>query len=264
MRTLLAALTLAKLQERTFTYIWPMNHKFSAHLNDAWGFRYRCISTDFSWVTRNPDVKFHDEHIDDLEAVAREREVWIRTLHGMRHPSLKAGWRKEFRALKPVPEVERRVRATWSKGLGDAPYVGVMIRAHPTAPPRTLQRSPVSWYLERMQGIVDRFPGIGFFLSADTPEVHEAVLKRFERVIVQDDKGVFNAAAGIQAAAADLYLLASASFVLQPYWSSFPEMARALADRRVGFVHSLSDGEPATACFDLPPPADPLRPFARA
>lgn len=208
-------------------------------------------------------MTFYDEQLADLDTVDKEHRVRIETMHEMRHPLLREAGREELRALRPVPEVERRVRETWSQGLGGVPYIAMMIRAHKASHRITLQRSPLEWYLGRMQDLADRFPGTPFFLSTDSPEAEETVRHRFDGIVVQRDKGDYNSAVGLQAAVADLYLLASASFVLQPYWSSFPAMARALADPRVQFVHALSENDFAGAPSDLPPPADPLRPFTR-
>ncbi|GAB4066369.1 hypothetical protein KHC28_25475 [Ancylobacter sonchi] len=263
MRTLVGALALAKMQGREFSYHWAIDHRFGAELSDLWEFPYRSLDDDLARDILKSGVALHNEQLADLEAVDGEAALFIKTIHEMRHPVLRESGRMELRRLDPVAEVRRRVLETWDKGLGAAPYVAVMIRAHAASHATTLRTSPLEWYVERMQELADRFSGLRFFLSTDSPEAQEAMLRRFGRVVVQDDKGGYNSKTGLQAAVADLYLLAAGSFVLQPYWSSFPAMSRALADPRVRFVDANSAAaEPPS--IDLPLPADPLRPYARA
>ena len=67
-----------------------------------------------------------------------------------------------------------------------------------------------------------------FFLSTDSPEVSEAVHRRFDRVHELPDKGGHNSRAGVQDGLCDLYLLASTHYILGSHWSSFSETAAML------------------------------------
>lgn len=265
MRALLGALALAKMQNRRFSYVWDVNDEFAAPITALWSFPYPEANRLLARVARKLGVPHYNETLQDLDAANRARHIQISTVHEMRHPLLCAQWKQELRALNPVASVADRIRKTWDKGLGQAPYASVMIRAHAASHETTKQRSPLDWFFGRMDEIVAANPGISFFLSTDSPDAERQVQQRFERVVVQEDKGGYNSLTGLQAAVADLYLLASSAYMLKPYYSSFPEMAQALAGPILR--HEDSETPPASrAALRLDGttmPDDPLKPSVR-
>ena len=66
----------------------------------------------------------------------------------------------------------RQVRAT----LPDH-YVGVQVRAAPTSHPSTAQKSPVAWFLARMDQHLRDDPGTQFFLSCDDPATERRIAR---------------------------------------------------------------------------------------
>jgi hypothetical protein len=262
MRALLGALVVAKLQNRRFFYVWEVNGQFAAPITALWSFPHLRANTYLADLAHRLGVRRYDESLQDLDTVNLQRHIQISTAREMRHPVLKEGWREELRALTPVEDVAKRVQETWEK-LDRHPYVGVMIRAHAKTHEKTKQRSPVDWYLGRMEEIATLCPDISFFLSTDSPEAQALVRQRFDRVIVQEDKGQYNSLTGLQAAVADLYLLASSAYMLKPYWSSFPAMAQALAGPLLRYEDSETPKSSPIPLGQVPMPSDPMRPSFR-
>ena len=108
-----------------------------------------------------------------------------------------------------------------------------MIRAHSVAHDATLRESPVEWYLSRIEEIRSERPELGLYVAADTDAAFVQVARRFPDCVGQTDKGAYNSRPALQAAVADLYLLAGSCHILGPHYSSFPELARVpLGERR--------------------------------
>ena len=255
MRALLGARALAELEHRDFAYVWPTGTPFGAHLTDLWECDLRRLPTAAHQVLRlrYPERDWSLRWLDE----ARDRSVWlVRTGHALVLPDGARAWPELLRELRPSGQVADRVTSVAATLTGE-PYVGVMVRAHPASHTETLRWSPVGWFVERMRRLEQAAPGVRFYLSCDVPELQQDLLDAFPGAVAQADKGGYNSRAGLVAAVVDLYLLAGATHLLGPYFSSFPELARHLAGPGLTLETSRS-GEPR----DLPlvTVADPLRP----
>ncbi len=100
-------------------------------------------------------------------------------------------------------------------------------------------------------------------LDAGWEVVQRFLKQHFDRVVVQENKGEFNSLEGLQAAVADLYLLASSIYMLKPYWSSFPEMAQALAGTDFLAEDSRSEDLFKDGKLNVKLPNDPIKPFLK-
>lgn len=257
-RVALGGLSLARWSGREFGYHWPVNADFGAAATDLWEFDHPSIS---QWQlalarTRHP-LRGHE--LTWLEEAKDETTWLIRTPHELNLPPDAQPWPELLRELKPVPAVAERITGFHGDYLAGAPYVGVMIRAAAQSHQATRDQSPVSWFSDQMAALREEQPGIGFFISCDVPSVAAELRERFDRCYFLSDKGDYNSRTALQASVADVYLLAGASLILGPHYSSFPELAHHLAGGRIELRTSQ---ERRGDSVRLSLVTDPLRPAA--
>lgn len=262
MRFTLSALSLAEAHGRGFSYAWPQSKLFKPALTELWEFDHPRISwSDAAELSKEVPYTVKSK---DLPEDAGTQPVWhFRSPHALALPEGATPWTERLRGLKPVKEIQDRATTLHGEHLRGAPYVGVMVRAHAKSHVKTLEASPVEWYLERMSELDAAYPGINFFLSCDVPEVQERIIKAFPNSVGQNDKGGYNSVEGVVAGVTDLYLLAASSYMIVPYWSSFPTMAWELADRKIVREHSRA-GRQDVNIAEVPMASNPLRPADRS
>ncbi|MCD2440997.1 hypothetical protein LQ757_01790 [Agromyces sp. SYSU K20354] len=263
MRVVLGAHVLAGLEGRSFAYVWPTGRGFGARLDELWAFDASRWPEALSRALA-PAFPYRDASLEWIDETARRQRVWqIRTPHALALPDDAPSWHTELRALQPVERVRRRVLDLFG-ACANRPYLGVMIRSHPVAHDATLQASPVEWYLGRIEEIRSVRPDLGLYVAADTDAAFTRVARRFPDCFGQTDKGAYNSRRALQAAVADLYLLAASCHILGPHYSSFPELAQHLAGPAVALETSAS--APWTR-FEAQPELSvgtPLRPELRS
>lgn len=263
MRFTLSAKSLSEFAGRDFSYVWPITESFRPALTDLWMFDEH---SEMSWSDSVELARTHpfvDHSYDFLGSEASDSEVWhVRSGSALNLRPPASPWAQGLRDLDPVPWITKRVRDIHKGNFDSHPYVGVMIRAHVLSHAKTLEASPVSWYLDRMKEIQANQPDVRFFLSCDVVKAQEEVLRAFPDAVAQSDKGVYNSAEGVKSSVVDLYLLGSANHMLVPYWSSFPDLAWELSDRKIS--KETSRTMPVDAKLDFSSTAlDPLKPFLR-
>lgn len=264
LRVVLGCKSLADLERRRFYYVWPTGPRFGPTFPELWQFDGRTVSraTSRLLARRYPYV---DETLSWLDDAKRRERLWqIRTGSDIELPPQARPWQAELRSLVPSHEIASSVTRQFDEQLRGAPYVGVMIRAHTVAHSKTLDASPVEWFLARMHDVRQHHPGVRFFVSCDVAEVQQRVLAEIPHCYAQHDKGGYNTVEGVRAAVCDLYLLASASHLIGPHFSSFVEMAVHLADGRVRLETSASGGAPGIDLDAAGIVEDPLRPSVRS
>jgi hypothetical protein len=242
MRVVLGARSLAEYEGRSFAYVWPTGHEFGARLDELWEFDAPRWSEARSRALAAVSP-YRDGSLVWLDDEALREGVWqIRTPHALALPAGAADWTAALRELEPVPEVRERIAAL-AAASDSRPYLGVMIRAHTIAHDATLRESPVEWYLDRIAEIRAARPDLGLYVAADTDAAFERVAERFPDCAGQTGKGPYNSRSALQAAVADLYLLAGSCHILGPHYSSFPELARHLSDDAIALETSTSAPE---------------------
>lgn len=242
-RVVLGSRSLARLEGRAFFHTWHTGPEFGARFDELWQVDDRVVSRTTARLLslRYP---FRDEKLEWLDEKARARRVLlIRTPHALHLPTTAEPWEAQLQALRPIAAIGDRVRDFFSSRLAGAPYVGVMVRTHPNSHQATLRESPLDWYLGRMRDIRSERPGIQFFVSADTAEAQELIGRAIPGSHALVDKGGYNTRQALQSAVSDLYLLAGATHILGPHFSSFPELAQKLAGPRLALEtsHSAED-----------------------
>jgi hypothetical protein len=264
LRVTLGAKSLAEFEGREFYYVWPTGDRFGPRMSDLWHYQGRTLTraTSRLMARRWPYV---DESLTWLDDAKRAERIWqLRTGSELVLPAGARPWDDELRELRPVDAIAAAVSSAFDQHLADAPYVGVMIRAHQVSHARTREASPVDWFIKRMHEIRRESPDVRFFVSCDVLDVQRRVLSEVPGSWAQPDKGGYNTTEGVRAAVVDLYLLASASHLIGPHFSSFVEMAVYLSGRRLGLETSTSAVTgPAIDLAAAGRVRDPLRPAER-
>ena len=263
-RVVLGVRSLAELENRRFFYTWQTGREFGAGFEDLWQISESTIPQATARVL-SALYPFRDETLKWKDTLSGdERVLQIRTPHALHLPEHATPWERSLQELRPVEEIQDRVRQFFESHLAGQPYVGAMVRAHPRSHAATLSASPLDWYLERMHEIRRTWPEMQFFLSADTREAQEYLVSNMPGVHSLTEKGHYNTKEGLRSAVADLYLLASSGHLLGPHFSSFPEMAHKLAGADVRLETSRTSAhtrlEPGDALGSVD---DPTRPQVR-
>ncbi len=251
-RVVLGSLSVAELEHRDLYYVWPTGQRFGPSFTDLWEFREgRTVSRATSRLLARR-WQYLDEDVPAWLTERKRRElVWqIRTGSELVLPVGARPWADRFRALTPVTSIADRIRSEFEGHLRGRPYVGVMVRAHAVSHRKTLESSPVEWFVERMQQLRAADPDLRFFLSCDTPEVQERIAKEIGGCYGLRDKGAYNSTSGVRSAVCDLYLLAGAGHLIGPHFSSFVELARKLSGGRLALetpLHPISEVDVAAA-----------------
>ncbi|MFZ3452665.1 hypothetical protein [Arthrobacter sp. 7Tela_A1] len=257
MRFTLSALSLAQSMGRDFLYAWPQTDLFKPALTNLWHFDH----TEIPWAE---SVKINKTYpyVKDAEALNKADMVWhLRSGDAVTIPDGAPSWAQRLRELIPAAVIQERVIDTFQP-LAGAPYVGVSIRTNHMAHAKTLKMSPIEWYIGRMNEIRQSYSDVKFFISCDVPEVQERLIATYPESVALTDKGGYNSTEGVMASVVDTYLLASSSYILAPYWSSFPVLAWELSGRSIPIEDSCSgrkDFEIADSSLAL----NPLRPSDR-
>lgn len=261
MRFTLSALSLAHATGREFLYAWPQTEEFRPPLTRLWDFGETEITVqEASAIARDYP---YSRRVEDLPGDAGELETWcLRSGDTLTTPEGSLTWAERFRGLTPAEDIRDKVRGLHAEHFAGRPYVGVSIRAHEKSHSKTLEHSPVEWYVGRMSEMRAMNPDMKFFISCDVPEIQERIIREFPGSFGQDDKGGYNSAEGVVASVVDLYLLAASNYMLVPYWSSFPNMAWELAGRTIAKETSRA-GKMNINPLTVPLAIDPLKPSAR-
>lgn len=263
-RVTMGGANLAEHTHRHFFYVWPTGKDFGPTFQELWDYdRGHRINRATSRLLAKV-FPYTDETLVGLDQ-RQNSPLWqIRTGSEIELPAGVRPWQEDFRRLVPVPEIAVRVHEIFDQHFRGAPFVGVQIRAHTVAHSKTLQSSPVEWFERRMAELAEQNPGVPFYVSSDVQEIQDRLVAAHPCSYGQLDKGPYNSTQAVREAVVDLYLLASASHIIGPYYSSFVDLAKDLND-------NLTITENPVREFPVRPDiratglvTDPLRPFVRA
>jgi hypothetical protein len=262
MRFTLSALSLARAVGREFVYSWPKSQLFCSSLNQLWKFDEHEISWQESVEMENcfPSIS----RVSDLPVDHSLLPIWHFNSHNaLNLPKNAVPWGRQLRSLSPVKEIADRIKYIFNQYLIGKPYIGIMIRTHSLAHPITQNASPLEWYLKRMSELKAANPDVKFFISSDTPQAQDKIIQMFPNSFAQIDKGQYNSTQGLVSSVVDLYLLASSSYMLSPYYSSFPTLALKLCNGVITNEHSCDNFQVYLDITKVPLVRDPLFPAKR-
>lgn len=224
LRFTLSAAIAAKDLGRKFGYVWPTGELFGRKFVDLW--------------------QYEEE---ELPEVPKEVPIWDASSEPWKVPNgsfrVKSGnvvtvggdvnrWEKSLRELSLQPRIEEKVQTVFSEArLGE--FQGVQVRASQKSHSNTIASSPISWFERRLDKILHDSDD-KIYLSCDDKAAQNLLQRRApDRIVALDVPSGYNDGAALDKAVVDLYVLAQAKYLIGPHWSSFVELAWALADRRV-------------------------------
>lgn len=260
-RVTMGAANLAEHHDREFFYVWPTGKPFEPTFRELWHWNrghaiHRATSRAIAKV-----VPYVDETLVGLKDSA---PLWqIRTGSELELPAYVRPWQEDFRLLTPVDEIARRATDIFDEHFRGRPFIGVQIRAHKVSHSKTIESSPIEWFEARMAQLAEQNPGVPFYISSDVQEIQDRLVDRYPGSFGLRDKGPYNSTQAVRAAIVDLYLLASASHVIGPYFSSFVHLAEFLNEMSTVTENPVREfpAEPDITATGLV--ENPLRPFRR-
>lgn len=262
-RVVLGSRALARRENRSFSYVWPVDRRFGARFDELWRFDEPQTSPVRAALL-STRLGYRDHTLDWLGDGARQERTWlIRTAHALHLPDDTVAWEEDLRSLEPAREVADAVLGFHRGVLRSEPYLGVMVRAHTVSHEQTLTASPVQWYVDRLTALRREHPDLRIFISADDPAAQAVVESAVPGVFGLRDKGGYNTREGLVSAVTDLYLLAGSVHLIGPHFSSFPELAQKLAGDPLRLETSRTPPETAFDDSVLTWAQDPTRPHVR-
>lgn len=236
----LGVASVAAATDRKLQVYWPIDNLFACPVASIWtNFPGEVIEArDLPPIS--PDV------LTDWRTITPESwstiddpTVYLRGYGGIPQPVGSRLWGDLFRELELSSEVCELVERAWEQLPRHAGVLGVSMRVNELSHPKTKEHSPVEWYVAELERFSTTHPNAGIFLSCDEASVTERLMAQFPNIVAIDYPGEYNSARSVIKAVADLYILASATEIISPYWSSFPNMSYQLAGEQVPMRSSL-------------------------
>lgn len=122
-----------------------------------------------------------------------------------------------------------------------AEFSGRMIGLHirRTDNLRSIDVSPTSLFIRRIEQLLEEEPATRFFLATDSMVERDLLLSAFgfERFVVPAYTPGRKTVADIRRALAEMYLLSRCDFVIGSFWSSFSKVAASLGGKTFELLH---------------------------
>lgn len=238
LRFMLSCQAIAEAEGREFYYYWPVGEykgaRFGAHLTDLWHYSW---GTALDKPLSSDSLRFFRSNESDLGSVRGDAVIQVagdRVVPGFGNEAYWGDILADMEPTDAVMELADRAAANVNPG-----YISVQVRAHPTlSPSTTLEKSPVSWFINRMQDIRDENPDAQFFLSSDTEEAHAEIAARFPDVVSIQKTGGYNTREALIESTADLVMLSRSSHILAPYYSTFAQLGWIMGGKSMLFEDS--------------------------
>lgn len=259
LRSFMGLRALADLEGRRFAYVWPVNKYFGASMTDLWQISDTRLNAATGRFLTTTQQVYIDPTLSWLDS-ARPRGLWVvRNGHEVKLPPGAPAWQEQLRATAPADQVREIIESKHAEFDGQ-PYIGVMIRAHKHSHAETLKHSPVSWFERRMHELQEQHEGVRFYLSCDVPELKASLASRFPGTIAVQEEAAYASRRAMVLSTVDIYLLASAGYILAPHYSSFPELAGHLAGPSLPLETAVNG---VTSVARLARVTDPTAPYQR-
>jgi hypothetical protein len=171
--------------------------------------------------------------VDLAETVARAQRCGIET-YGRFY-----GDPPYYQDFAPRPDLAAKAERTITAMLSEAAgrLIGVHIRRGDND--ASIQVSPLSLFLERMEREASDDPHVRFFLATDDPDTERQVTSQFAGRVTSRDKDFSRTrATGVQDALVDLLILSRCALILGSYWSSFSQTAAELGGAELEVVRT--------------------------
>ena len=236
----LSVASVASATDRNLKVYWPLDDLFACPVENIWAnFPGEVIEAQ-DLPPIGPEVLTDWRNLTpESWSTIDESEVYLRGYGGIPQPAGSRLWGELFRELELTAEVRGLVHNAWAELPRDHGVLGVSMRVNERSHAKTKEHSPVEWYVAELERFSETHPNAGIFLSCDEEVVVEQLKVRFPNVVAIDYPGEYNSGRSIIKAVADLYILASSTEIISPYWSSFPNMSYQLAAEHVPMRNSV-------------------------
>lgn len=236
----LSVASVAAATGRNLQVYWPLDKLFECPVERIWtNFPGDAIEAgDLPLI--GPDVLTDWRTITpESWSTITDPTVYLRGYGGIPQPAGSHFWGELFRDLELTSEVRGLVEQAWADLPKVAGVLGVSMRVNELSHAKTKEHSPTEWYVAELERFSTTHPNAGIFLSCDEASIAKRMMAQFSNIVAVDYPGEYNSARAVIKAVADLYVLASATEIISPYWSSFPNMAYQLAGEQVPMRSSL-------------------------
>lgn len=236
----LSAASVAAATNRTLQVYWPTDDLFACPAGRIWkNFPGEMIKAyDLSRSELGGITDWRTLTPESWSTIA-DQTVFLRGYGGIPQPIGSSHWGELFQELELTSEVRGLVEKTWKVLSRDSGVLGVSMRVNEKSHAKTKTHSPVGWYIAELERFSTTHPTAGIFLSCDEASVTAEMKSRFPNIVTVDHLSAYNSVEGVLKAVADLYILASSTAIISPYWSSFPNMSYQLADQQVPMRNTM-------------------------
>lgn len=231
-RFTLSCQAIAEAENRNFYYYWPVGTEFGARFDELWQY------PEVQLTAPGPEPYLTQWSTSRTE-LGPYRNDPILSLTGSQVVTGFGGeesWESKLRNLRPVNEISSAVASVLQEIGHD--FVGVQVRASRTTHIRTLQLSPVSWFIRRMIEVQSDSPKTCFFLSCDNPIAQKEIQSAVPGVYAANKSIGNNTRSALVEAVIDLFILARSKYLIGPVGSSFVHLARVLSSYSQDFETS--------------------------
>lgn len=239
LRLVLSSQVIADAEQRNFYYHWPVGaengKQFGAHFTELWEYTG---GTPLNEPGPEPVIEFSQFGMGDLATVRDAPVISVRGNTLVPGFGDQRWWGHVLAEMRPTEEVLARTASPLEQ-LGDS-FIGVQVRAHPTLThKKTLEQSPVSWFIDRMNQLREDNPGISFFLSCDHAEAQAEIASAIPGVVALRKSGEYNSRQALIESVADLVVLSRSKRILEPFASTFAKIAWLMARRSMPIENSV-------------------------
>ncbi len=252
MRALASGIAIAKKLNTKLICIWIENNELNARFDQLFekidGIEFRTKKKKYNYLKFSNQKKLHRKILAKLinkiigidynlkekdilkipsenrrefiiDEAKKHKNVYLRTCE--QYGVIDA----ELKLLKPTKEIIEIIKSVSFNFTPNT--IGIHIRR--TDHLKSIQNSPTSLFIEKIQQNISLNPDVNFFLSTDDPSVEQELKTLFGNKIICFEKTFSRETLiGIQHAMVDMYCLSKCKMIYGSYWSSFSGMAAQL------------------------------------
>ena len=187
-------------------------------INKFWGIDYNVKEKDFS------EFDINERHEFIKSKIIKNDRIYINTCEQFCNIG------NVLNFFQPTEEINLLISSITKKF--DSNTIGIHIRR--TDNYLSIQNSPTSLFIEKINSILTKNPNTNFFLSTDDKSVEHNLIELFGDKIITFEKNLNrNTTIGIKHAVVDMFCLSKCSLIYGSYWSSFSLMAGDLTQIRL-------------------------------
>ena len=204
---------------------FPAEHRFEAALRDLWDVQLNEVSW-VEWTSFvNSSGSIESEFPPRLDC--SDELLHLHTCHEF-FAGLSKTPREYYEELVPQRVITSAVQKQISILGSSRPLFGIHVRSF-AAHEATVAKSPLEWFVTRIEALHSQFPEARFYLVTDSAPVSEQLHRQFPGLLCEQDRcSGYNTRPAIQKALTDVYVLSTTDYILGSYFSSMSYMSATL------------------------------------